>query len=75
MEGRRGEEEKSGEGFTFGMPKLELDQDPGCEEAEDAEEDDEDYAWDEADNCKGGGEGEHAVTDDFGDHEDGNEFP
>lgn len=57
------------------MPELELDQDPGGEKTKGAKEDDDDDAGDEADDCEGGREGKHAIADDFGDHEYGDEFP
>ncbi len=61
--------------MDFWMPELELDEHPRREGREDAEEDDQDQSRDDADDGESGGEGEHAVADDFGDHQDGDHLP
>ena len=57
------------------MAEFELYQDPGCEEAEGAEEDNDYYAWDEANDCEGGGKRQHAVADNLRNHQDGDKLP
>lgn len=48
--------EERGKGLTFGMPELELDQNPGGEEAEYSKKDDDDDTGDQTDDCERGRE-------------------
>jgi hypothetical protein len=61
--------------LTFGMPELELNQEPAGKGSEYTKEDDEDEAWDEPDDCQTGGKREHAIADDFGNHQDSDHLP
>lgn len=55
----------------LGMVHFELYQEPRGVRGEDAEEDDDDEAGDDADDSERGMQGEHAIGDDFRDHQNG----
>lgn len=59
----------------FRVPHLEDDEQPARVGRPDAQEDDTDESRDKADCCHGVGEGQHAIADDLGDHEYGDELP
>lgn len=57
------------------VAQLELDQHPGREGREHAQEDDDEEPRHDADDGQRGGEREHAVADDLGDHQHGHHAP
>lgn len=61
--------------LTLRMSQLELDQQPACEGSKDPKKQDDDDPRDNADNGQTGRKTQHAVRDDFGNHESGHELP